>query len=288
MTATRDPYGTALESVLRTVPYNSGTEYLHWYHKSAPDPRHGLACIYQTLYVAERATALGAPEAKILQDLRHIAAVFETGGDVVVLDPYLLHLTPIRFPAREVAAGHSSVEVDAAPVRLDARGGRHPGRLAAVYRSSDHGYRIRLSYSKYSVEKDTYILSRHFTLRSENEFVYADFSSDMLGLLTHPEQNSVSIRALVAGAEVTAEAIIPLKGFADREFSAADIWLRSGQGVASRNGDGAHASAVWADLERSTGLGRADIEEHLVSAAQVYQKIADHRTDLPGYSLQDA
>ncbi|NUP67982.1 MAG: hypothetical protein HOW71_38100 [Nonomuraea sp.] len=285
---TRDPYGDALESVLRGVPYNSATEYLHWYNKSEPDPRHGVACIYQTLYVAERATAMGAPEARILQDLRHIAAVFETGGDVVVLDPYLLHLTPIRFPADEVRRGYSSVEVDAAPVRLDARGGAHPARLAAVYRSSEHGYRIRLSYSKYSVTNGAHFLSRHFTLRSENEFVYADFSSDMLGLLTHPEQNSVSIRALVAGTAVTAEAIIPLKSFADHEFSAADIWLRSGQGVATRNGDSAPASAVWADLVRSTGLGRADIEEHLVSAAEVYQKIADHRTSLPDYTLQDA
>lgn len=291
MSQASDPYGTALESVLRDVPYNSATEYLHWYNKSEPDPRHGVACIYQTLYVAERATAMGAPEARILQDLRHIAAVFETdGGDVVVLDPYLLHLTPIRFPAEEVRRGHSAVEVDAGPVRLDGQGGEHPARLAAAYRASEHGYRIRLSYSKYSVQNGAYFLSRHFTLRSENEFVYADFSADMSALLTHPEQNSVSIRALVTGTAVTAEAIIPLKDFAAHEFSAADIWLRSGQGVASRNGAGsdAHAAAVWADLERTTGLGRADIEEHLVSAAQVYQKIADHRTSLPDYSLQDA
>ncbi|MFF6781348.1 hypothetical protein [Streptomyces sp. NPDC012510] len=288
MTQALDPYGAALESVLRGVPYNSATGYLHWYNESEPDPRHGVACILQTLYVAERATALGAPEARILQDLRHIAAVFETDGDVVVLDPYLLHLTPIRFPADEVRQGHSSVVVDAAPVRLDGNGRQHPARLAAVYRSSGDGYRIRLSYSKYSVKTGDHVLSRHFTLRSQNQFVYADFSADMQALLTHPEQNSVSIRVLVDGTAVTAEAIIPLKGFAEREFSAADIWLRSGQGVASRNDADAHAAEVWADLERTTGLGRADIEEHLVSAARVYQKIADHRTSLPDYSLQDA
>ncbi|SHN17885.1 hypothetical protein [Actinacidiphila paucisporea] len=288
MTQTRDPYTAALESVLRDVPYNSATEYLRWYNGSEPDPRHGVACIHQTLQVAERATALGAPQARVLQDLRHIAAVFETGGDVLVLDPYLLHLTPIRFPADEVRRGHSSVEVDAAPVRLDARGGEHPARLAAQYRSAGQGYRIRLSYSKYSVRGGSHVLSRHFTLRSENRFSLAAFSADMASLLTHPEQNSVSIRALVAGTAVTAEAIIPLKGFADRDFSPADVWLRSGQGAASRNGAGAHAAAVWADLRRTTGLERADIEDHLVAAARVYQKIADPRTDLADYSLQDA
>lgn len=288
MTQTRDPYADSLEWVLRTVPYNSATEYLHWYNKSEPDPRHGVACIYQTLYAAERATALGAPEAAILQDMRHIAAVFEDGGEVVVLDPYLLHLTPIRFPADEVRRGHSSVVADAAPVRRDRRGVEHPARLAAVYQATERGYRIRLSYSRYSVEADSYVLKRHFTLRSENRFVYADFSSDMLGLLTHPEQNSVSIRVLVAGTAVTAEAIIPLKEFAEHHFSAADIWLRSGQGVASRNGADTHAAMVWSDIERTTGLRRADVEDHLVSAAQVYQKIADHRTSLPDYALQDA
>ncbi|WP_031511989.1 hypothetical protein [Streptomyces sp. NRRL F-5123] len=291
MTPTSDPYAAALESVLRGVPYNSATEYLHWYDKSDPDPRHGVACIHQTLYVAERAAALGAPKAAILQDMRHIAAVFEDGGAVVVLDPYLMHLTPIVFPADEVRRGHSEVEVDAAPVRRDEQGGEHPARLAAVYRSSGEGYRIRLSYSKYSVKNGAHFLSRHFTLRSENRFDFAVFSADMLALLTHPEQNSVSIRAIVtdtAGAAVTAEAIIPLKGFAECEFSARDVWLRSGQGVATPNGGGAAAEAVWTDLERTTGLGRQDIEEHLVSAAQVYQKIADHRTELPDYRLQDA
>ncbi|MFI0938753.1 hypothetical protein [Streptomyces sp. NPDC021020] len=301
-----DPYAAALESVLRGVPYNSATEYLHWYDKSDPDPRHGVACIHQTLYVAERAAALGAPEAAILQDMRHIAAVFEDDGAVIVLDPYLMHLTPIVFPAEEVRRGHCEVEVDAAPVRRDERGGAHPARLTAVYRSSGEGYRIRLSYSKYSVKNGAHFLSRHFTLRSENRFDFARFSADMLALLTHPEQNSVSIRAIVtdapgaggaadpadpaasAGSAVTAEAIIPLKGFASCEFSARDIWLRSGQGVATPNGEGAAAEAVWADLERTTGLDRQDIEEHLVSAAQVYQKIADHRTELPDYHLQDA
>lgn len=300
MTPTTDPYAAALDSVLRGVPYNSATEYLHWYHKSDPDPRHGVACIHQTLYVAERAAALGAPKAAILQDMRHIAAVFEDAGAVVVLDPYLMHLTPIVFPADEVARGHSEVEVDAAPVRRDEQGGTHPARLAAVYRATGEGYRIRLSYSKYSVRSGAHFLSRHFTLRSENRFDFAAFSADMLALLTHPEQNSVSIRAIVtgpaapaagaeaAGAAVTAEAIIPLKDFAECEFSAQDVWLRSGQGVATPNGSGAAAEAVWADLERTTGLGRQDIEEHLVSAAQVYQKIADHRTELPDYHLQDA
>jgi hypothetical protein len=287
MTGDRDPFEAALESVLRDVPYNSATEYLHWYNGSEPDPRHGVACIHQTLQVAEHATALGAPEAAILQDMRHIGAVFEADGEVVVLDPYLLHLTPIRFPADEVRSGRSSVEVDAAPVRVDGRGGVHPARLAAVYRSSGDGYRIRLSYSKYSVKSGSYFLSRHFTLRSENVFVYEDFSADMLALLTHPEQNSVSIRAFVADTRTTAEAIIPLKDFAEREFSSADIWLRSGQGVASPTDSGAHAAAVWEDLERTTGLKRTDIEEHLVSATQVYQKIADRHTILPDYSLQD-
>jgi hypothetical protein len=306
VTSTSDPYAAALESVLRGVPYNSATEYLHWYHKSDPDPRHGVACIHQTLYVAERAAALGTPKAAILQDMRHIAAVFEDDGAVIVLDPYLMHLTPIVFPADEVRGGRSEVEVDAAPVRRDEQGGAHPARLTAVYRSSGEGYRIRLSYSKYSVKNGAHFLSRHFTLRSENRFDFARFSADMLALLTHPEQNSVSIRAIVtdtaqaadavgaaqaeaaAGSAVTAEAIIPLKGFAECEFSARDIWLRSGQGVATPNGGGTAADAVWADLERTTGLGRQDIEEHLVSAAQVYQKIADHRTELPDYHLQDA
>ncbi|MBT2509710.1 hypothetical protein J7I98_28320 [Streptomyces sp. ISL-98] len=284
-TADFDPFEAALHATLVEMPYNSATEY-HRVYGQDPDARLGAACIYQTVDVARRAEALGSPPATLLQDERHVAAVFQDGGDIVVLDPYLLHLDPIRFPASEVEQGSSSVEVPAAPVRLDADGKERFARLSARYTAREGEYVIRLSYSRFSPTKNATVLSRHFSLRSSSEFVPDDFARDMKALLTHPEQTSVSVRAVSPDLRATTEAILPLHGFAERDFRADDIWLRSGQGAVLHGSDD-RAATVWRQLETSLALDSATLSDHLIGAARIYQQIADPTRAVAPYSLDD-
>lgn len=281
-----DIYEKALHGTLIDIPYNSATHYHEYFGDGPADPKFGAACIMQTIDAGQRAVALGAPEPVLLQDLRHVAAVFHDGGEVIVLDPYLLHREPIRFPRDAVESGEASVDVPAAPLRRDSTGARRDGRLHARYKKNRDGYVIRLDYFKFSPTKDKYILSRHFSLRSSEIFDMREFTSDIHGLMTHPEQTSVSIRAVLPGLQRTAEAIIPLRGFAQRTFTADDIWLRTGEGAVSRNSDPG-SSAVWQELEDALSLPRADIADHLVSAAEIYRRIADPEQELAPYALVD-
>ena len=279
-----DRYTLALRGSLTEMPYNSATAFHTSFGDGPPDPRFGAACIYQTIDVAQRAEKLGAPPAVILRDERHVGAVFHDDGEVIVLDPYLLHVDPIRFPRAEVAAGESEVRVEAAPRRRDESGRTRPGRLDARYKQTKDGYVIRLSYSRYGPSRGSYVLSRHFSLRANSVFDMDEFTTDMRSLVTDPEQTSVSIRAFVPELRWTAEAIIPLHGYAAKTFSADDIWLRSGQGVVTRN-EQPGADPVWGHLTGATTLSRAEIEEHLVGAARVYRRIADPAKDVAPYAL---
>ncbi|KUJ70103.1 hypothetical protein ACZ90_07065 [Streptomyces albus subsp. albus] len=282
----RDLFEAALHATLLEMPYNSAAEYHRVHGLGDPDPRLGAACVRQTIDVAHRAVSLGAPPATLLQEGRHVAAVFQDGGDLVVLDPYLLHLEPIRFPASEVERGSSSVEVPAVPVRRDAEGRERPARLTARYTARADGYVIRLTYSRFSPTKNVSILSRHFSLPSSSVFVFDDFARDMTGLLTHPEQTSVSVRAVSPDLRTTVEAVLPLHGFAERDFAAGDIWLRTGDG-AMLHGSDDKAADVWHRLETSLSLDAATISDHLIGAARIYQRMADPSHEVAAYSLDD-
>lgn len=284
--STMDGYAEALKGILIDIPYNSATHYHEYFGDGPPDRRFGAACITQTIEAARRAVALGAPEPVLLQDMRHVAAVFHDDGEIIVLDPYLLHREPIRFSREAVASGEATVEVPAAPVRYDGTGARRDGRLQARYKKGRNGYVIRLDYFRFSPTKGKYLLSRHFSLREHEIFDLEEFTSDIHRLMTHPEQTSVSIRAVLPGLLRTAEAIIPLRGFAQRTFTADDIWLRTGEGAVARHADPG-AAAVWRELEDALGLPRADIVDHLVSAAEIYRRIADPAQELAPYALVD-
>jgi len=282
-----DLYTRALRDSLTAMPYNSATAFHTSFGDGAPDPRFGAACIYQTINSAERAQRLGAPEPVFLQDERHVGAVFHDDGDVIVLDPYLLHVDAIRFPRAEVDSGESSIRVEAAPRRLDADGETKRGRLDARYKRTKDGYVIRLSYSRFGPSRGAYVLSRHFSLRNTSVFDMAEFTTDMRSLVTDPEQTSVSVRAFVPEICGTAEAIIPLHGYARKTFSTNDIWLRSSQGVVSRN-QTAGSEPVWEQVTGATTLSRGEIEDHLVEAARIYQRIADPAADVEPYPLENA
>ena len=282
-----DAYSEALEGVLLEVPYNSATEFLARYGTSSPDPRLGAACIYQTMEVARRAESLGAPAATLLQDERHVGAVWETDEGIVVLDPYLLHREPIRFPRAEVEAGMSVVEVSAAPVRRESSGRAREARIIARYKATDDdGYLVRLSYSKYSPKREQYVLNRHFTLRSESLFNLDAFTADMPALLTHPEQNSLSIRALTPDLETIVEAILPLQHYARGPLRPEDVWLRHSNGGLAANG-APQSEELWVMLEEVVAVSRVGIIDHILSAAEIYRTLAHPGTVLEGYQLEE-
>jgi len=282
-----------LREVLRTVPYNSAAQFVDIFGDGERSPRLGAACVFQTLEVARRVEERTGIPARLIPDGRHLAAIFEYEGGLVLLDPYLLHTTPIHIEARTVRAGSGRVVSTAAPVRTDSRGVVRPGRLTARYRTYGGGWVVRLEYSKFSPTRGRYLLSRLFTLRSEDAFgrpdgrlrVEALPREFLTSILTDPEQTSLSIRALDDSLEHTSEVILPLHGYAGRNFSAGDLWLRDSAGVAYPPADPA-AAPVWDELVASTGLASTDLVDHLLCAADIYRSVADPDGDVQPYSFE--
>ncbi|MFD9992059.1 MULTISPECIES: hypothetical protein [Bacillati] len=295
MDVVEDIFGTALTDTLRQTPYNSASQFLSLLGSEKPKPSLGVACVFQTFDVSRRVVESGLPEPIYLGDGRHLAALFSHEGDLVLLDPYLLHTEPIRITAADIERGSAKVVVPAAPVRVAADGTDKPSRLTARYHRSGDQYAIRLEYSKFSRASNSYVMSRIFNLLSASGFrmPLAEMKNfDALpddavrAVLTDPEQTSLSIRTLDLELRRMSEVILPLQGYARGPFVPDDIWVRDFEGQVSRQSSAA-AQDVWPELEAATQCTRDDIVEHLIAASEVYRKIADPNLDVAPYSLEN-
>jgi hypothetical protein len=286
-TVVPDLYKKALQESLRLVPYNSAVQFQRYLSDTKPDPRLGMACVFQTFDVAERAIALGAAaEPTFLREGRHVAAVFREGRSLIVLDPYLLHTHPLLFDLDAASeTGVLTCSSEAAPVRQDATGQRKPAMLTGNLKlRGDDGYTLALEYKKYSPTKDHYVLSRYFKLDSTHttspDLAEFDLDKD----LTHPEQTSLSIRTLSDDLTTMGEVVLPLRGWQQGPFTRERLWARNNQGV-SFPATSEQARTVWDHVCESTGLDRETIEQHLLEASELYRKHADPTVDLATYNL---
>ncbi|GAA1855216.1 hypothetical protein [Myceligenerans crystallogenes] len=278
-------YDTALTESLRAMPYNSASQFQTFVAGDTPDPRFGAACLFQTIDAADRAIAAGAPDPVYLKSGRHLAAVFDDGESLVVLDPYLLHREPLVFDLAALReAGELTVTSPAVQTRYDDDGARKDSILTGTVRTRDDGYVLALEYRRYSPTRRHYVVNRFFELASTGAISrdLSAFDADIH--LTHPEQTSLSIRTLNHELTDTAEVILPLRGWQDTVFGVADLWTRDNQGV-SRPASSDASGPVWESVTANTGLTRIEIEEHLVEASELYRKKADPAVAIDPYKL---
>lgn len=279
-------YDTALTQSLRAMPYNSASQFQTFVAGDTTDPRLGAACIFQTLDAADRAMAAGAPDPVYLKSGRHLAAVFDDGEHLTVLDPYLLHREPLVFELAALrAAGELTVTSPAAQTRYDDDGAPKDSILTGKVRLRDDGaYTLALEYRRYSPTRRHYVVNRFFELASTGA-ISRDLSAfDPDVHLTHPEQTSLSIRTLNDDLTEMSEVILPLHGWQDTVFGTDDLWTRDNQGV-SRPASSAESLPVWESVTANTGLTRAEIEQHILEASELYRKKADPAIGIDPYRL---
>ena len=280
-------YEQALLESLTRVPYNSAAQFPNFIENQSTDPKLGVACVLQSLDAAERAERSGAPEAVFLQDGRHIAAVFEYDDGIVILDPYLLHTKPIVLNFGNAVHEPETVTVPALPKRLDSKGVEVTSQVTATLfkGSGKDGYKFSLDYYRYSPTKASFFLSRHFKLDSQNRIDRNSKASNVVAILTHPEQTSLSIRVVSGETFYLSEVILPLSDWADTEVVAENLFIRNNNGeVFSADSD--FATEAWDLLTQVTEHSQKEIEQHLEYAFSIYKSIADPAIEIKAYNLQ--
>lgn len=280
-----DVLARVLADVVHTVPYSSASQFYEYFGDAPADQRYGVSCAWQSFAVGQRLSGLGAWPIRYHVDGRHVAAVVHSDEGLVVLDPYLLHLDPIRLNRAECDAdGSVSASVPALPVRVDAAGVTHAGRVRAVWLQDRE--RLRLEYSRFSPTRGHYVVSRFFTLPTDTELRLVPPPADVIRpLLLHPEQNNVSIRVVDPVDNQLREVIYPL--------TTGEVTVRA-DGLISRDNQGAVRAAGSREFDRTLSALAAvlnvpgtDVCEFVLGAARIYRDVAPFDLTLPAYQAVD-
>ncbi|MEV8533627.1 hypothetical protein [Streptomyces sp. NPDC051211] len=286
----QDAFAEVLTEVLTQVPYNSAAQYhLHYGSGSSPE-RFGTACAWQTFAAGERVARRTGIEAEYRVGGRHVCALYDDGESLTVLDPYLMHRTPLRLTraaAADSADGTVRASSEAYPLRRRPDGSPAPSVLRASWRPADGV--LRLHYLRFSPRLGDLVMHRAYTMRPGDTVTELPVPAPLVrALLLHPEQNNLSVRAVHPGDDGLTEVALPFPG--RPRGSLADtraLIARDNQGTVSRWG----TPAFDRELARVAEALTADpdeVVEHLLRAAALYDAAAPAGLLVPDYSLEDA
>lgn len=274
-----------LSEVLYAVPYSSASQFYEYFGDAPADARFGKSCAWQSFDVGDRLRALGGLTVRYYVDGRHVAAVLHGDDALVVFDPYLLHVTPLRLNRAQARSNGSVVaSVDALPVRRDSAGLARPSQVRATWLPRQS--RLKLEYLRFSPTRDHYVISRYFVLSTERELLAAPPPADVIRpLLVHPEQNNVSIRVVDRKDDQVRELVYPLTGTDARSpIEPAQLCARDNQGAIFRAGEPGFAATV-ASVARALQVGADDLFDFVLGAARIYRRVAPADLQLPDYQL---
>ncbi|WP_386154058.1 hypothetical protein [Streptosporangium vulgare] len=280
----------ALERVLLEVPYNSAVQFHEHFGGKAYPRRLGLSCAFQSFEVGRLVAEQTGVPAEYLMDGRHVAAVYFDETRVTVLDPYLLHRVPLHLDLADGADGADGVVrtvADAFPLRVRADGSPAPSRVRATWRPERD--ELVLEYVRFSPRRGHNVVSRAFTLRRDTALTEVPPPAAVVRpLLTHPEQNNVSIRVVHPGDLHLREVVFPLTGRADGVKPAADgLLTKDNQGAVSL--PGSHRfDADLALVAEAVGEEPSRVIAILLEAAAIHDRVAPAGNPaMPEYAAVD-
>ncbi len=283
-----DLFAVALTQVLHEVPYSSASQFYEYFGDAPADPRYGKSCAWQSFAVGARLVTLGGPVVRYHVDGRHVAAVAHSADGLVVLDPYLLHLEPLRLSLDDRRPDGSVVATSPAlPVRVDSSGTPRPGQVRATW--IPHRDRLKLEYRRFSPARGHHTVSRFFTLPTNSELRLVPPPAEVIRpLLVHPEQNNISVRVVDPADHHVREIIYPLgdPDAGSHPVSASRLCARDNQGALVRHGRPAFAVTVGA-IARTLGASPADVLDFVLGGAEIHRRVAPADLQLSDYNLVD-
>lgn len=272
-----------LASVVDEVPYSSTSQFHEYFGETPVPASYGVSCAFQSFEAGRRLSVLGGPPASYLVDGRHVAAVIRREDGLDVLDPYLLHREPIHLFTSQARAGGSVVAtVPALPIRHAADGTPRPSRVRAVW--NPRKGRLRLEYTRFKPSTGRYAISRVFTLDTERELRVVPPPAEVVrGLLLHPEQNNLSIRAVDPQTSAISEIVYPLTGPGARETPRREgLLLRDNEGAVTRFGKPGFDAGLAA-LAAAVDSSASDVVDFVLGGVRIYRRVAPPGLELPEY-----
>lgn len=284
-----DPHLLAdvLTDVLGQVPYNSAAQYhIHYGAGSTPE-RFGTACAWQTFDAGDRVAARTGVRAEYRVGGRHVCALYDDGETLTVLDPYLLHRTPLRLSRSAAVDGVVRAASDAYPLRRGEDGSPTPSVLRALWRPADGV--LRLQYLRHSPRLGELVMHRAYTMRPGDTVTELPVPAPLVReLLLHPEQNNLSVRAVHPGDDGLTEVALPFAGRPRGALASREALIaRDNQGRVSHWG-AAPFEAELARLSEALVTSPQEVVTHLLDAAALYDAAAPADLLVPAYSLEDA
>lgn len=283
----RASYDEILDHALVSVPYNSAAQILEYFADEVVPHRLGMSCAFQAFFVGAELTRRCGATPAYFRDGRHRAAVLFEGEQLTVLDPYLLHMSPLRA-VRSDTDGDGAVKaaVDAYPIRKAKDGRPVPARVVLKWDVASMA--LRLTYSRYSPRRDHFTVARTFRVVQDHGLTTVPPPPEQVReRLLHPEQNNLSVRTVNQETREVSEVALPLRGLTA-------VNRDSPQQLVSRDNQGALARFGSAEFDRdvemvATAVGSDPkvLLEFLLAATETYLSAAPPTDDLKPYSLED-
>ena len=273
----------ALTKTIATVPYNSASQFLEFFENQFLASNWGMSCVRQSVWADEFYQSLGGNKGTYIREGRHVASIYRETGALLVLDPYLLHATPVVLRLCDAKDGRIESSVAAYPARQDRDGAIQWGKLRTTWDLKRQN--LCLDYIRFSPRRQQNYLYRSFTLNLTEEAHFPSPKEAAKVRLVHPEQNNLSVRALNFKTQSLAEVILPLSGLTCETPGTIDGFIsRDNQGQVSVFGAPSFDDDL-AQVASSVGVSTGEIIETLLYTSRVYTRVAPKGRTLAPYSL---
>lgn len=276
-----------LKSFLLDVPYTSVTQFHEFLGNQTIPQNFGVSCVWQAYLLGERLVEKGFADIRYLYDGRHVALIAEADGMQFLLDPYLLHTSPLFLDWKPAQArSEKTVESYAYPYRKVDGVGYKPSKLQVT--QMDAADKLRLTYKRFSPSRGHYVAARVFNMSMSRLAPDTPPTPDIVKpLLHHGEQNNLSIRIVHRKDHCLYELVYPIALHHLDEVHAEHLLFRDNNGRLYPWSDKEIRATFLKRMAESIGATPSGIVDFVLEGARIYEAHAPVDIAYAPFTLKD-
>lgn len=276
-----------IKSFLIDVPYTSISQFYEYYENQHVDSRFGVSCVFQSYAFGKLLESKGICDVSYYVDGRHVALLCSAEGETFLIDPYLLHTSPIEIRPKAINDHSDTIRSEsyAYPYRKQ-KNNNKPSKLSANYYPEFN--KVRLTYKKYSPCKEHYVISRMFTLDLNCTISSSPPSIDVVKpLLHHGEQNNLSIRMLHRKEHLMYELIYPIALYHSQAIDEGYLIARNNNGQLITTEDKSSFKSIINRMTESLECSESTLISFVLGGVAIYEKHAPKHIEYATLQMKD-